>query len=113
MFIVYGKKKLFIRMFEPLLYKCPYCDKTNTTEVFIYSNYVHLFWIPVFPFSKVASAKCIDCNSIRSEERFGPKLTEHLNEELANTKHPFYSWALLIFFSSLILLALILNAINK
>jgi hypothetical protein len=104
MFIVYGKKKFFIRIFEPLFYKCPYCDSENSTEVFIYSRYFHIFWIPVFPIRKVAVAKCTECDTLRPEERFGPKLTEHLKEELKNIKHPFYSWTLLILLCLLILL---------
>jgi len=112
MFLIRGKGKFFIRLFDPLLYKCPYCDEINSTEVFIYSNYFHIFWIPVFPIKKVAIAKCTECNATRSDERFGPKLTEHLEEELKNTKHPFYSWALLILFCSLILLTIIIVSLK-
>lgn len=107
MFLIYGKRKFFIRLFEPLFYKCPYCDNVNSTEVFIYSRYFHLFWIPVFPFKKEAVAKCNECNTTRPDERFGPKLTEHLKEELNNTRHPFYSWSLLIFMGSLFLFILV------
>ena len=111
MFLIHGKRKFFIRLFEPLFYKCPYCDKINSTEVFIYSRYFHLFWIPVFPIRKEAVAKCNECDTARAEERFGPKLTEHLNEELSNTKHPFYSWSLLI--ALFLLLAFILIVAPK
>jgi len=113
MLLIHGKAKFFIRIFEPLFYKCPYCDEVNSTEVFIYSYYFHVFWIPVFPIKKVSTAKCTSCDSFRPVERYRPKLADHVNEELKTTKHPFYSWTLLIFFGSLILLALILNAINQ
>jgi hypothetical protein len=107
MFLIYGKRKFFIRSFEPLFYKCPYCEKESSTEVFIYSRYFHIFWIPVFPIAKEAVAKCNECDTTRPDERFGPKLNEHLKEELNNTKHPFYSRTLLIVFALLILLILI------
>jgi hypothetical protein len=112
MILIKGNGKFFIRFFTPLFYKCPYCDTENTTEVFIYSYYFHVFWIPVFPIKKVSTAKCTACESLRSEERFGPKLTDHVNEELKNTKHPFYSWTLLLLFGAIILLAIIISTIK-
>ena len=109
MFIIHGKDKFFIRVFEPLFYKCPYCESVNSTEVFIYSQYFHFFWIPAFPIKKVAIAKCTECDTSRSQEKFGLKLSEHITEELKNTKHPFYSWTLLLLTGALILLAVILS----
>jgi len=108
--LIHGEGRFFIRLFDPLLYKCPYCDEINSTEVFIYSYYFHIFWIPVFPTRKIAVARCTECNASRSEERFGPKLTEHLEIELKNTRHPFYSWTLLIILCSSVLLTMIIVA---
>lgn len=110
MFIAYGKRKFLIRIFEPLFYKCPFCETRHTTEVFIYSYYFHILWIPVFPIRKIASAKCTECDTLRSEERFGPKLVDHVNEELKNVKHPFYSWTFLVLFGALILLIIIITS---
>jgi hypothetical protein len=107
MFIIHGRRKLFIRVFEPLFYKCPYCESLNTTEVFIYSQCYHVFWIPIFPTKKIATAKCTECETFRPEERFGPKLTDHTKEELKNIKHPFYCWTLLIILGLLVFLIVI------
>lgn len=109
MLLIHGRRKFFIRSFEPLFYKCPYCDSISTTEVFIYSEYYHVFWIPIFPIRKTTAAKCTGCDATRSEERFGPQLIGCTTEELKNSKHPIYSWAMLIFFGLLILLAVILS----
>ena len=109
MFFVKGKGKIFIRIFEPLFYKCPYCDAESTTEVYFYSYYFHVFWIPVFPIRKIATAKCTECDTLRSEERFGPKLVDSVNEEMKSVKHPFYSWTLLILVGALILFAIIVS----
>jgi len=107
MLFIYGKRKFFIRSFEPLFYECPFCETTNSTEVFIYSNYFHLFWIPVFPFAKSAVAKCTTCNSVRAEDRFGPKLNEALKEESSKTNHPIYSWTLILILLALLVMIII------
>ena len=65
--------------------------------------------MPVFPFKKEAIAKCIECDSIRSEERFGPKLNEYLKEELVKTKHPFYTWTLLLLLISFLIFILVVT----
>ena len=109
MLLIHGKAKFYIRHFEPLFYKCPYCDADSSTEVFIYSWYYHFFWIPVYPFKKEAIAKCTECGVKRPDERFGPKLTEHLREELGYSKHPLYAWTLLLVVCALIVLIIIIR----
>lgn len=108
MFIIHGKNKTFIDIFEPLFYKCPNCQEENTTQVFIYSVYHHVFWIPIFPGNKEVTAKCFNCGSTRTKDRFGPKLTDHLNENIKKYKHPIITWSFTILLG-LIILAMILG----
>jgi zinc-ribbon family len=75
-FIIYGKKRTPIGLYEFDSYQCPQCEKVNTTYAVIYSMYFHIFWIPFFPDHKLTVATCSECSFIRGTEKFGPNLLE-------------------------------------
>ena len=107
MLFIYGSRKKMIGASDAFLYKCPYCEATNTTTVAIFSKYFHIFFIPAFPFAKEAYASCSNCGAARSDNKFGPELVKQAKEIEPRFKPPFYLYAWLIFLGLLILLILI------
>ncbi len=69
--IVYGWNSKLIKH-APLEYvACKNCQEKNTL-LGIHAHYVHLFWIPIFPYSKKASLVCTNCQQITSEKEMTP-----------------------------------------
>jgi hypothetical protein len=107
MLFIYGSRKKMIGASEAFLYKCPYCEETNTTSIAFFSNYYHIFFIPIFPFGKEAYASCSHCGAARSDNKFGPELVKQAKEVEGKFKPPFYLYAWLILFVAFILLIVI------
>lgn len=107
MLIFYGKRKGLIGSYEAFMYECPYCEENNTTTLYVYSWYYHIFWIPLFPFDKEAMALCTECKSKRNESRFGPKLVSEFKENKYRFRHPWWTRAWLFIVVAFILTIMI------
>jgi len=99
MLFIYGSRSKMSGTSEVFLYKCPYCEETNTTSVAFFSKYYHFFFIPVFPFAKNAYASCSHCGAGRSDNKFGPELVKQVREIEPKFKPPFYLYAWVILLS--------------
>lgn len=107
MLVIYGSRSKMIGAAEAFLYKCPYCEETNTTTVAFFSRYYHFFFIPVFPFAKEAYASCCNCGAGRGDNKFGPELIKQAKEMEGKFRPPFYLYTLVILLSLLIVAVLI------
>lgn len=81
--------------------KCPSCEATQINAQAV-SSYVHVFWIPVFPYRKKMTAACQSCLQVWEKKQMPPELKEKLALEKSNFKTPFY------LFSGVILLGLLI-----
>lgn len=95
-FIISGKRKVSIGSFEAFMYTCPFCEQYNSTTIHVFATYYHVFWIPFFPYAKEAIAICDNCNSIRDELKFGPKLVQDYRDNKGKIKYPWWTWILTI-----------------
>ena len=108
MLILFGSRKTLSGTLDAFMYECPYCEKSNTTTLFVYSWYYHIFWIPIFPFSKEAFALCSDCKAKRNELKFGTKLVSEFKENKKMFRHPWWTWTFTIIFIILIVSIIII-----
>ena len=108
MLAVYGQEKEMIGVTEPLAYKCPYCEETNTTTLNVYSKYYHVLSVPVLPFDKIAVAKCTKCNATRKEIQMGPELSRKVIEVQKAVRHPFHLYLLTILLIAIVVIGVIL-----
>lgn len=69
--IVYGWNSKLIKHAPLENIDCENCHQ-KTTLIGIHSNYVHIFWIPVFPYSKKATMVCGSCNHVTTEKHMSP-----------------------------------------
>ncbi|SNZ00844.1 zinc-ribbon domain-containing protein [Flagellimonas pacifica] len=49
---------------------CPHCSQTGTLTAVSQSNYVHLFWIPIFKLNTARFAECSHCKKVYYREEF-------------------------------------------
>lgn len=69
--IVYGWNSKLIKHAPLENIECENCHQ-KTTLIGIHSNYVHIFWIPVFPYSKKATMVCGSCSHVTAEKQMSP-----------------------------------------
>jgi hypothetical protein len=65
--IVYGWNAKNIRQAPLENYECTQCQQKQSVIV-IFAKYVHLFWIPVFPYKKTAIIVCTHCKHETEEK---------------------------------------------
>lgn len=65
--IVYGWNAKNIKQAPLENYECPQCQQKQSVLV-IFAKYVHIFWIPVFPYKKTAVIVCNNCRKETEEK---------------------------------------------
>ncbi len=100
--IVYGtnSKDLGTRKIQGA--KCSNCE-TNEVYVNAISKYAHIFWIPIFPYSKKYFSVCKNCEQVLEKKEMPQQLKDKLEIEKHHFKTPFY------LFSGLIIIALLIG----
>jgi len=91
--IFYGTKATTLAT-EPVLgVKCPNCGKSTTLVATVFGRYAHIYWIPLFPFSKVAVLSCEGCLQAWEEKHLPEAAASAVREVKANAPHRRWEWA--------------------
>ena len=96
--IVYGWNAKNIKQAPLESYECPQCQQKQSVLVIV-AKYVHIFWIPVFPFKKSAVLVCNHCKKETDEKNIvlGTGVTiAQLKSAVPIPKYLFSGLALLI-----------------
>lgn len=76
--------------------QCPNCESEDSLRMEIYQRYAHIFWIPFFPFQKLAYTECKNCRHVMEKENFTPAIREKYDTENAKTKTPIWMFSFLM-----------------
>lgn len=96
--IVYGWSAKNIKQAPLENYVCPNCQQKQSVIV-IFAKYVHLFWIPVFPYKKTAVIVCTNCKYETEEKNIlmGTQgAIQHLKSAVPIPKYLFSGLALIL-----------------
>jgi hypothetical protein len=72
--------------------KCSHCNTANSLEMYTFSRYAHIFWIPLFPYKKEAVTQCNHCKQVLTKKEFDSTLTEKFNDIKTQTKTPYWQF---------------------
>ena len=67
--IVFGTKAKHVATFK-IETKCRQCESKDTIYMNIFQKYAHVFWIPMFPTSRVPETECSHCKKTTGKEKF-------------------------------------------
>ncbi|WP_336518497.1 zinc-ribbon domain-containing protein [Pollutibacter soli] len=100
--IVYGTRSKELSK-EHLVDKCPNCGTHNSVDVYVFQKYAHVFWIPLFPMSKIGVSECSHCKQVVRSKEMSSTLKSNFEEIKSRVKTPIWT------FSGLALIAIIIT----
>lgn len=99
--IIFGTRSKIIEpkdSFAPTT-NCAHCNQPNTVHPALQFSYFHIFWIPVFPYSKKYVTECAHCKNFRRQKELGPDELQ----ELKNGTHLKIPWG---YYTGLVIIVL-------
>jgi hypothetical protein len=100
--IVYGSRTKQLAK-EILIDKCPNCGRQNSTELYVFQKYAHIFWIPFFPTGKTAVTQCDHCKQVLKPKEMPSSIKLAYENVKSQTKTPVWT------FSGLVILAILVS----
>ncbi|MGQ0826989.1 MAG: hypothetical protein ACT4ON_01210 [Bacteroidota bacterium] len=101
MLVIFGKKNKIIEAYEDLDSVCENCD-SKSIFYFVYLDYYHIFWIPIFPVLKYGGMHCDNCGKSHVNV-INAKSSEYEKQ----TRTPIYMYTITIFFLLIVSSAII------
>ncbi|MEM9329382.1 MAG: hypothetical protein AAGA85_27220 [Bacteroidota bacterium] len=90
--IIYGWNSKNLKQAELSSYECPECQKKGSLLA-IFSSYVHIFWIPLFPYRKSAQIYCTNCQLSREEKDLTEEMKSQVKLLKSAVKTPIYMFS--------------------
>lgn len=73
--------------------KCDYCEQIGTQSISVFGKYFHVFWIPLFPWTRVAVSECSHCKKTIKKNDFTPELQDIYDRDKSELKRPLWHWS--------------------
>lgn len=70
--IIFGVRNKLLKnpVAQPMLLHCDYCQSGNTVQAYWMIKYLHIFWIPMFPYGKQTITVCTHCKKTKYPQEF-------------------------------------------
>ncbi|MEO0899760.1 MAG: hypothetical protein AAFY71_25335 [Bacteroidota bacterium] len=91
--IVYGTNATTIGEGKVSHEVCPNCGAEDHIHVGVFSQYAHIYWIPLFPFRKKKVAKCTSCGYEMEKKEMPSPILEAANQIASQSKTPIWQFA--------------------
>jgi hypothetical protein len=72
--------------------QCSECSANNSLSMHVFQQYLHIFWIPIFPFRKTGSSECSNCKQVLQKKDFSEELKEKYSQLKSISKTPFWTF---------------------
>jgi hypothetical protein len=90
--IIYGSRSIK-QAVEHISDACPHCGTTNSTELYVFQKYAHVFWIPFFPMGKTGVSQCNHCKQILKKDEMPSSMLQAYDRIKAQTRVPIWTFA--------------------
>ena len=92
MFIIFGWREKAINVLQNQKYRCVNC-REEAVSFFFFIKYIHIFWIPAFPFGKNVVSYCEKCSVSYENKSIPETLQRQLELIKPQIKTPLYFFA--------------------
>lgn len=87
--IIYGTGSKYLTTRQMVTEKCPSCNN-STLLMHVFQKYFDIFWIPVFPYSKIVTVECSHCKTVFEKEDAPETFQREVSEVKQSTTTPLY-----------------------
>lgn len=91
--IVYGTSDARVHTAPLPGVPCPGCTAPDALQLTVFSRYVHLYWVPLFPFGKPAVARCGHCQQAWEGKALPAELRAPARALQQETHAPLWHWS--------------------
>jgi hypothetical protein len=109
--IVYGIKSRQVAK-ELVVEKCTECGRLNSTELYIFQKYAHLFWIPFFPVGKTAVSQCDHCKKVMKPKTMSEAVRSTYDIASKQVKTPLWAFSGIAVLVVLVSIAIVISNKN-
>lgn len=104
--IIYGTNTARIKTKDMPKVECTRCNETGHKKMSRYVKYVHLFWIPTFPYGTEGLSQCTNCDYVLNYDEMYRSEQDHFNEFKEFARLPIWSFSGVILILGVILWAI-------
>lgn len=72
---------------------CPDCNSQTTYSYSIFGRYVHIYWIPLFPFAKTSVLECDNCKKTYTPKEVSERIKHKYDVEKKRTGVPVWHFS--------------------
>jgi hypothetical protein len=72
---------------------CPACRTPEALQVGLVSRYAHVYWVPLFPYQKIAVTQCTHCHASWEEKQLAPDVAPAVRAVKQSRRAPAWTWA--------------------
>ncbi|MDW3192440.1 MAG: hypothetical protein R8G66_08745 [Cytophagales bacterium] len=73
-------------------YECPDCHHRNSVLA-VFASYVHIFWIPLFPYKKRAQIICMNCDRADEDKYMESEIKQKVRQLKKSVKTPWWMFS--------------------
>jgi len=106
--IIYGRRDVTLQSTSFDDHFCTNCGQKGSICCTVFSRHAHIFWIPLFPYSKRLVIWCNNCNKEFQINELTPQLRSEIVEFHRKCRAPLWQWVGL----ALIACSILLNILN-
>ena len=111
--IIYGSKSSHVNSALLGDATCPHCETTGQMVMSVFSNYAHVFWIPLFPLTKKVVATCNHCKAFYELKDMPPEIKDQCYTYKKAQKKPLWQFLGLAGIAFLIVMGIINSEIES
>src|SRR5690349_23166982 len=89
--IVFGSNSKLLTK-EAIDCECPNCKNTNATTLYIFQEYMHVFFVPLIPMEKLPVTECNNCKLQLKINQMPPFLINKFLEIKPRIKTPIWTF---------------------
>jgi hypothetical protein len=91
--IFYGTNGALVRTEALPASPCPACGTTGALKLSVFSRYAHIYWIPLFPYSKPAVVQCDHCQQAWDGKALPGALQPAVQDLKKSIRAPWWHWS--------------------
>ncbi len=99
--IIYGTRASHVSTEQLQHVSCPSCGTESSVSISLFSRYVHIFWIPLFPYGKKAVSQCQHCQQVLEERKMPKEFKDHLATQKMKSRTPIWQFIGLVIIAAL------------